>query len=148
MRPQHVRIVIVPPRALLQSIAATRARKHESFSAARNKQNYYIIRTHSRDTVLYAPPPPPFTGDAHTMIYVCTLFQELPNLSEARAKDSSSQSAYGNNPIPPASYEFRLYSGKVLKLYAGDLYKLDGKLCKGAYTGDDFCDVSANTLSN
>ncbi|CAM9447814.1 unnamed protein product, partial [Pylaiella littoralis] len=76
------------------------------------------------------------------------LQQELPNLSEARAKDSSSQSAYGNNPIPPASYEFRLYSGKVLKLYAGDLYKLDGKLCKGAYTGDDFCDVSANTLSN
>ena len=44
--------------------------------------------------------------------------------------------------IPPATYNFRLYSGKMLELYGRNLYKLDGKLCKGAFTGDDFCAVS------
>ena len=63
--------------------------------------------------------------------------QELPGLSEARVVDDA-----GQNDIPPASYNFRLYSGKVLELYGRNLYKLDGKLCKGAFTGDDFCDVS------
>ena len=48
----------------------------------------------------------------------------------------------GQNDIPPATYNFRLYSGKMLELYGRNLYKLDGKLCKGAFTGDDFCDVS------
>ncbi len=83
--------------------------------------------------------------------------QELPNLSEARgsaeeeeglkkskaARHSWNGSCHGGDDarIPPASYKFRLYSGKVLELFAGDLYKLDGKMCKGTYTGDDFCDV-------
>jgi len=62
--------------------------------------------------------------------------QELPNLSEARS----------DGDIPPATYEFRLYSGKMLKLFAEDLYELDGKTCKGAYTGDDFCDVSVGDI--
>eukprot|EP00903_Cladosiphon_okamuranus_P014557 g13503.t1 len=63
------------------------------------------------------------------------LQEELPNLSEAR------ESKIGDkNTIPPASYKFRLYSGKVLELFAGDLFKLDGKICKGAFTGDDFCE--------
>ncbi|CAM9244255.1 unnamed protein product [Ectocarpus sp. 13 AM-2016] len=61
------------------------------------------------------------------------LQQELPNLSEARDTKGS---------IPPASYKFRLYSGKVLELLAKDIFKLDGRMCKGLYTGDDFCDVS------
>ena len=63
--------------------------------------------------------------------------QELPGLPEARIVDDA-----GRNDIPPASYNFRLYSGKMLELYGRNLYKLDGKLCKGAFTGDDFCDVS------
>lgn len=65
-------------------------------------------------------------------------FQELPNLSEARDSKVACK-----HTIPPASYKFRLYSGKVLELFANDLYKLDGKMCTGPFTGDDFCDVSA-----
>lgn len=65
--------------------------------------------------------------------------QELPNLSEARESKVG-----GKNTIPPASYKFRLYSGKVLELLAEDLFKLDGKMCKGTFTGDDFCEVSAD----
>lgn len=53
----------------------------------------------------------------------------------------------GRNDIPPATYNFRLYSGKMLELYGRNLYKLDGKLCKGSFTGDDFCDVSWNPVS-
>lgn len=88
--------------------------------------------------------------------------QELPNLSEARggaeeeekgkegskkskaARHSRNGSSHGvdDGRIPPATYKFRLYSGKVLELFAGDLYNLDGKMCEGIYTGDDFCDVS------
>lgn len=67
--------------------------------------------------------------------------QELPNLSEARESKVG-----GKNTIPPASYKFRLYSGKVLELFAGDLFKLDGQMCKGAFTGDDFCEVSADAI--
>ena len=52
----------------------------------------------------------------------------------------------GQNDIPPATYNFRLYSGKMLELYGRNLYKLDGKLCKGAFTGDDFCNVSWGTI--
>lgn len=52
----------------------------------------------------------------------------------------------GQNDIPPATYNFRLYSGKMLELYGRNLYKLDGKLCKGSFTGDDFCDVSWNPV--
>ena len=63
--------------------------------------------------------------------------QELPGLSEARFVDDAAQ-----NDIPPATYNFRLYSGKMLELYGRNLYKLDGKLCQGAFTGDDFCAVS------
>ncbi|CAM9587810.1 unnamed protein product, partial [Laminaria digitata] len=63
------------------------------------------------------------------------LQQELPGLPEARVVDDA-----GQNDIPPATYDFRLYSGKMLELYGRNLYKLDGKLCKGAFTGDDFCD--------
>ncbi|CAN0537379.1 unnamed protein product, partial [Laminaria digitata] len=62
------------------------------------------------------------------------LQQELPGLSEARIVDDA-----GQNDIPPATYNFRLYSGKRLELFGRNLYKLDGKLCKGAFTGDDFC---------
>eukprot|EP00752_Nemacystus_decipiens_P009696 g8660.t1 len=62
------------------------------------------------------------------------LQEELPNLSEAREIE-------GDDTLPPATYEFRLYNGKVLKLYGGDLFELGGQLCKGAYTGDDFCEV-------
>lgn len=71
---------------------------------------------------------------------ILSIFQELPNLSEAREID-------GKNSLPPAMYEFRLYSGKVLKLYGGDSFELDGKMCEGSYTGDDFCDVSARDES-
>ena len=67
--------------------------------------------------------------------HTARLLQELPNLSEARDID-------GKHSLPPATYEFRLYSGKVLKLYGGDSYELDGTLCKGSFTGDDFCEVS------
>ena len=63
--------------------------------------------------------------------------QELPGLPEARPNDDLKR-----NEIPPATYNFRLYSGKMLELYGANLYKLDGKLCEGAFTGDDFCDVS------
>eukprot|EP00752_Nemacystus_decipiens_P009700 g8663.t1 len=63
------------------------------------------------------------------------LQEELPNLSEARESKVSCK-----HTIPPASYKFRLYSGKVLELLAQDLFKLDGKMCKGAFTGDDFCE--------
>eukprot|EP00752_Nemacystus_decipiens_P009703 g8666.t1 len=61
------------------------------------------------------------------------LQEELPNLSEAREIE-------GDDTLPPATYEFRLYNGNILKLYGGDLYSLDGTMCKGAYTGDDFCE--------
>ncbi|CAM9706578.1 unnamed protein product, partial [Laminaria digitata] len=64
------------------------------------------------------------------------LQQELPGLPEARIVDDA-----GRNDIPPATYNFRLYSGKMLELYGANLYKLDDKYCKGAFTGDDFCDV-------
>ncbi|CAN0353897.1 unnamed protein product, partial [Scytosiphon promiscuus] len=60
--------------------------------------------------------------------------QELPGLSEALIVDGA-----GLSDTPPATYNFRLYSGKMLELYGRNLYKLDGKLCKGAFTGDDFC---------
>ena len=63
--------------------------------------------------------------------------QELPGLSEARVVDGIS-----SDDIPPAAYKFRLYSGKMLELFSENLYRLDGQLCKGAYTGDDFCNVS------
>ena len=49
----------------------------------------------------------------------------------------------GPDAIPPATYSFRLYSGKTLELYGKDAYRLDEKLCNGAYTGDDFCNVSS-----
>eukprot|EP00904_Undaria_pinnatifida_P000014 jgi/Undpi1/10012/HiC_scaffold_28.g12466.m1 len=62
------------------------------------------------------------------------LQQELPGLSEARVVDGIS-----SDDIPPAAYKFRLYSGKMLELFSLNLYRLDGQLCKGAYTGDDFC---------
>ena len=64
-------------------------------------------------------------------------YQELPGLPEARVGEDA-----GRNAIPPATYNFRLYSGKTLELYGRNLYRLDDKLCEGAYTGDDFCDVS------
>nr|AYP65252.1 vanadium-dependent bromine peroxidase [Saccharina japonica] len=63
------------------------------------------------------------------------LQQELPGLAEARPNDDLKR-----KEIPPATYNFRLYSGKMLELYGANLYKLDGKLCEGAFTGDDFCD--------
>ena len=63
--------------------------------------------------------------------------QELPGLPEARIVDGAS-----SDDIPPATYKFRLYSGKQLEIFGSNLYRLDGELCKGAYTGDDFCDVS------
>ena len=63
--------------------------------------------------------------------------QELPGLSEARVVDGIS-----SDDIPPAAYKFRLYSGKMLEIFGENLYRLDGQLCKGAYTGDDFCNVS------
>lgn len=62
--------------------------------------------------------------------------QELGSLPEAR----ESKSYHG--AIPPATYKFRLYSGKVLELFSSGLFKLDGKLCQGPFTGDDFCIVS------
>eukprot|EP00904_Undaria_pinnatifida_P000009 jgi/Undpi1/10008/HiC_scaffold_28.g12462.m1 len=62
------------------------------------------------------------------------LQQELPGLSEARVVDGIS-----SDDIPPAAYKFRLYSGKILEIFSLNLYRLDGQLCKGAYTGDDFC---------
>eukprot|EP00904_Undaria_pinnatifida_P000010 jgi/Undpi1/10009/HiC_scaffold_28.g12463.m1 len=65
------------------------------------------------------------------------LQQELPGLSEARVVDGIS-----SDDIPPAAYKFRLYSGKMLEIFGENLYRLDGQLCKGAYTGDDFCNRS------
>nr|CAD37191.1 vanadium-dependent bromoperoxidase 1 [Laminaria digitata] len=64
------------------------------------------------------------------------LQQELPGLPEAREVEGKKR----RGDIPPATYKFRLYSGKILELYGRNLYKLDGKLCEGAFTGDDFCD--------
>lgn len=49
--------------------------------------------------------------------------------------------------IPPAMYKFRLYSGKVLVLYGANLFKLEDQLCQGAFTGDDFCDVSRRHIN-
>jgi len=34
----------------------------------------------------------------------------------------------------------------MIELFPGKLYKLGDKLCKGFYTGDDFCDVSTTTV--
>ena len=68
-------------------------------------------------------------------------YQELPGLPEGRIVDGA-----GRDDIPPATYNFRLYGGKMLELYGRNLYKLDGKLCKGAFTGDDFCNVSWGTI--
>ncbi|CAN0540811.1 unnamed protein product, partial [Scytosiphon promiscuus] len=61
--------------------------------------------------------------------------QELPGLPEARVRD------VGANEITQATYMLRLYSGQMIELYGRNLYQLDGKLCEGAYSGDDFCDV-------
>ena len=63
--------------------------------------------------------------------------QELSGLPEARIVDGAS-----SDDIPPATYKFRLYSGKQIEIFGANLYRLDGQLCKGKYTGDDFCDVS------
>lgn len=71
-----------------------------------------------------------------------TPYQEIPGLPEARLVENPSR-----KDIPPAMYKFRLYSGKVLELYGANLFKLDGQLCKGAFTGDDFCDVSRRHLN-
>ncbi|CAM9878160.1 unnamed protein product, partial [Laminaria digitata] len=64
------------------------------------------------------------------------LQQELSGLPEARVVEGAS-----SDDIPPATYKFRLYSGKMLEIFGVSLFRLDGQLCKGAYTGDDFCDV-------
>ena len=48
--------------------------------------------------------------------------------------------------LPTAMYKFRLYSGKLIELYGRNLYMLDDCLCKGAFTGDDFCDVSRRAV--
>ena len=64
------------------------------------------------------------------------LKQELPGLSEARAGER------GRDDIPAASYSFRLFNGKQIHLHGANLYRLGEKLCKGPYTGEDFCDVS------
>ena len=34
----------------------------------------------------------------------------------------------------------------MLELYDRNLYKLDGKLCKGAFTGDAFCNASWDAI--
>ncbi|CAN0418201.1 unnamed protein product, partial [Ascophyllum nodosum] len=62
------------------------------------------------------------------------LQQELSGLPEARNN--------GEGAIPPASYKFRLFSGTIIELFPGNLYKLGDQMCKGFYTGDDFCIVS------
>ncbi|CAM9304146.1 unnamed protein product, partial [Laminaria digitata] len=61
------------------------------------------------------------------------LQQELPGLPEARGGER------GRNDIPAATYSFRLFNGKQIQLYGANLYKLGEQLCKGPYTGDDFC---------
>eukprot|EP00904_Undaria_pinnatifida_P002847 jgi/Undpi1/12563/HiC_scaffold_6.g02232.m1 len=63
------------------------------------------------------------------------LQQELPGLAEARAGER------GSDEIPAATYSFRLFNGKKIELYGGNLYRLGDQLCQGAFTGDDFCDV-------
>lgn len=65
-----------------------------------------------------------------------TVYQELPGLAEARAGER------GSDEIPAATYSFRLFNGKKIELYGGNLYRLGDQLCQGAFTGDDFCDVS------
>ena len=67
-------------------------------------------------------------------------YQELPGLPEARVTGSKKNG--DDDDIPPATYKFRLYSGKILQLYASNLFRLDDKFCRGLFTGDDFCDVS------
>lgn len=64
--------------------------------------------------------------------------QELGNLPEVRQKEGG---------IPAATYKFRLYSGKMLELFSNGLFRLDGKLCRGPFTGDDFCIVSEVLVS-
>ncbi|CAN0451988.1 unnamed protein product, partial [Ascophyllum nodosum] len=62
------------------------------------------------------------------------LQQELGGLPEARNNS--------DGPISPASYKFRLFSGKMIELFPDNTYKLDDQICKGFFTGDDFCVVS------
>eukprot|EP00904_Undaria_pinnatifida_P002852 jgi/Undpi1/12568/HiC_scaffold_6.g02237.m1 len=69
------------------------------------------------------------------------LQQELPGLPEARDTDSKKKG--DDDDIPPATYKFRLYSGKILQLYASNLFRLDDKFCRGLFTEDDFCDDCA-----
>lgn len=74
-----------------------------------------------------------------------TLCQELDNLPEARAnkrKTDTDCGQRGKASTPPATYKFRLYSGKVIELFSGKPYRLDGQPCKGLITDDDFCNVS------
>eukprot|EP00904_Undaria_pinnatifida_P002853 jgi/Undpi1/12569/HiC_scaffold_6.g02238.m1 len=66
------------------------------------------------------------------------LQQELPGLPEARV--TGGKKGGDDDDIPPATYKFRLYSGKILQLYASNLFRLDDKFCRGLFTGDDFCD--------
>ncbi|CAN0377619.1 unnamed protein product, partial [Ascophyllum nodosum] len=61
------------------------------------------------------------------------LQQELGGLPEARDTEG---------PIPPASYKFRLYSGTMIELFPDNRYMLGDQMCKGFFTGDDFCVVS------
>lgn len=95
----------------------------------------------SREDVSWSHAASPYTPDLPNVYSGSSASspscQELPGLSEARVVDGAV-----TNAIPPATYIFRLYSGQMIELYGRNLYKLDGKLCEGAYTGDDFCDVS------
>eukprot|EP00904_Undaria_pinnatifida_P002851 jgi/Undpi1/12567/HiC_scaffold_6.g02236.m1 len=63
------------------------------------------------------------------------LQQEIPGLPEARFMEKRKK-----GDLPTAMYKFRLYSGKLIELYGRNLYMLGDCLCKGAFTGDDFCD--------
>ena len=75
--------------------------------------------------------------------------QELSGLPEARVAGDDADGGCGyNGAIPPATYKFRLYSGKKIELRANNLYTLDGQLCRGPYTGDDYCDVSRRRVAD
>ncbi|CAM9916151.1 unnamed protein product, partial [Ascophyllum nodosum] len=53
------------------------------------------------------------------------LQQELGGLPEARNNSDGT--------IPPASYKFRLFSGKMIELFPDNTYKLDNQMCKGFF---------------
>ena len=51
------------------------------------------------------------------------------------------------NGLPP-TFEFDQYLvEQMTELFPDNLYKLGDQMCKGVFTGDDFCEVSISPLT-